>query len=91
MKTLVAICILSLAVGQSACQDYVDLTHPAGNGITYSWPWFEPFRLIVKYDTFLLPIISESPPHGGEQGCKMVYFHTKPPNFDIFSYQTPKF
>jgi type IV secretory pathway VirB6-like protein len=21
----------------------------------------------------------------------MVYFHTKPPNFDIFSYQTPKF
>ena len=41
-------CLLICGIGLVAGQDYVDLSHPAGNGITYSWPWFDPLKLIIK-------------------------------------------
>ena len=41
-------CLLICGIDLVAGQDYVDLSHPAGNGITYSWPWFDPLKLIIK-------------------------------------------
>ena len=40
--------VLVVGVGMAVGENYVDLSHPAGNGITYSWPWFDPLKLVIK-------------------------------------------
>jgi hypothetical protein len=48
----VGVVVVVVATLFSFCstEEYIDLTHPVANGFTLSWPWFDSFQLIIKFD-----------------------------------------